>query len=191
MESATFNLIRPTLDSGRRKAMAGRMGGEANSKQSESKPKANGKQTVSEGEKEREKEKEGEIEIEKEIENECYIPPTPRRGGGLTEDYILYLSDFILDSYPKQKNDLSSRTYETLSGMNLTEKDFIQMKSNLSNWKKSEQWNKCSGQYIPLLSNWLSKGIWKTEPAKYVLPKGASGELGQAELDAIQQLMEE
>jgi hypothetical protein len=83
-----FNLIKPTLDSGRRKAENGSRGGsvstsktQANDKQTTSKPQANRKQTVSKteakckqgesaSEKEKEKEKEKEIEIEVEVEAE-------------------------------------------------------------------------------------------------------------------------
>jgi hypothetical protein len=77
-----FELIRPTLDTSKRKAQNGLRGGsktEANDKQTESKAEANRKQTVSE----KENEKEGEIEKEKEneieIENECYIARTRSR----------------------------------------------------------------------------------------------------------------
>ncbi len=73
-----FELIKPTLDTGRRKAASGKTGGEAkgNRRQEESKPEANEKQTARE--KEGEVEKEGEKEVE--IENESYISPlTPMR----------------------------------------------------------------------------------------------------------------
>lgn len=72
-----FLLIKPNLDSSRRKAKSGKNGGstkqsgnkaEANSKQSGNKAEANDKQEQPASEKEREK--------EKEKENECY-PPTP------------------------------------------------------------------------------------------------------------------
>ena len=72
-----FELIRPTLDTSKRKAQNGLRGGskaEANDKQTVSKAEANRKQTASEKENEKENEKEGEIEKEKEIENECYKP---------------------------------------------------------------------------------------------------------------------
>ena len=60
--SVMFLLVKPTLDSGRKKAVNGKQGG--------SKPKAKGKQSASE--------KEGEKEVEGEIENECYSPtPLP------------------------------------------------------------------------------------------------------------------
>ena len=81
-----FNLIKPTLDSGRRKAENGSRGGsvstsktQANDKQTTSKPQANRKQTVSKTEakckqgesaSEKEREKEKEIEIEYEVEAE-------------------------------------------------------------------------------------------------------------------------
>jgi hypothetical protein len=98
-----FDLIRPNLDTSRRKSENGKQGGEraeanrkqagskpvANEKQAASKAEANGKQTpskaeakpkqgeaASEGEVEVEVEKEGEIEIE----NECYISPLPPSG---------------------------------------------------------------------------------------------------------------
>ena len=64
--SAIFSLVKPTLDTGRKKAESGKQGG--------SKTKANDKQTA------REKEKEREGEKEKEKENESYIPPNPQGG---------------------------------------------------------------------------------------------------------------
>lgn len=70
-----FELIRPTLDTSKRKAESGKRGGstEANEKQSGSKTEANNKQIARE--KENEKENEGEIEIE----NECYMRTRARR----------------------------------------------------------------------------------------------------------------
>ena len=56
-QRSVFVLIRPVLETGRKRAVSGRIGG--------SKPKANKKQTP------REKEKEGEIEKEGDIEDEC------------------------------------------------------------------------------------------------------------------------
>ena len=89
-----FELIKPTLDTSRRKSENGRRGGgsaasneEANDKQTASKPEANMKQTASKREanpkqngasaKQTASEKEGEIEkeIEIEIEKESYISP--------------------------------------------------------------------------------------------------------------------
>ena len=65
--ATAFILIKPTLDSGRKKAASGKHGGENSKgikKQTESKPKAKAKQPK--------REKEREEEKEREIENECY-----------------------------------------------------------------------------------------------------------------------
>lgn len=64
-----FELIRPVLDSARKKAESGKQGG-SKTKQDGSKPKAKGKQTPREKESEEEKEVEGEKENENEEEIE-------------------------------------------------------------------------------------------------------------------------
>lgn len=105
--ASAFILIKPTLDASRRKAESGKRGG--NSKQSESKPKANDKQTakcdkqneanfkqsVSEKEKEKEIEKENEIEEEKEKESSISPPPVPPSRGdpGKKEDGLSCLRE--------------------------------------------------------------------------------------------------
>lgn len=66
---AVFLLVKPTLDTGRKKASSGRRGG----KQIRSKAEANRKQGPREIEEEKEGEIDSEKEIEVEIENECYI----------------------------------------------------------------------------------------------------------------------
>lgn len=75
--STAFKLIKPTLDSGRKKAESGALGGQANGKQSESKSEANRKQ--SESKKEREYEKEYELEAEADEEALAYAHD---HGGG-------------------------------------------------------------------------------------------------------------
>ena len=72
--AAIFALVKPTLDTSRKKAESGKRGGEheANGKQTASKTQANGKQNARE--KENENEKEGENEIENEDDSP---PPTP------------------------------------------------------------------------------------------------------------------
>ena len=74
--AAIFALVKPTLDTSRKKAESGKRGGEheTNGKQTASKPQANGKQIAREKEKEKENEKEGENEIENEDDSP---PPTP------------------------------------------------------------------------------------------------------------------
>lgn len=71
---AIFTLVRPTLDTGRRKAMGGKNG--SPSKDNGKMDERCGKDSVKEKEGEKEKEVEGEIEIE----NECSLPLTPLSG---------------------------------------------------------------------------------------------------------------
>lgn len=68
-----FRLIRPVLDTGKRKSENGKKGGET--KQNESKAEANDKQTATKKEIEVEIEKEKELEIEYECINKATKPP--------------------------------------------------------------------------------------------------------------------
>ena len=64
--------------------------------------------------------------------------------------------------------------------------------SALKNHKKSAQWVKDCGQFIPHPTTWLNQKRWEAElPADTTIPKGASGSLGQAELEAIQRVLKE
>lgn len=63
------------------------------------------------------------------------------------------------------------------------------MLDNLRLWKQSEQWDKEDGKYIPYLANWILRGTWKTKPDRMAVPKGASGQLGQAEIEAIKRVL--
>ena len=80
--AAMFDLIRPNLDSSRKKAASGKRGGEK--KQSGSKMEAKPKQAGTEKEK----------EIEKEIENECY-PPTPLSAESEAKSETIVISDYL------------------------------------------------------------------------------------------------
>ena len=110
--STAFKLIQPTLDSGRRKAESGSIGGaskpQANGKQTESKPQANGKQTESEKEIEEEVEYEGEFEEDAEGENpaETAAATAERQKlkavGGKLGKGVVFLSD-------EQSDDLLDR----------------------------------------------------------------------------------
>lgn len=93
--AVAFELVRPNLDSSKRKSEAGKSGGRRR-KQTESKPEANESkpeargtckrgETASEKEREKEKEVEKEVEKEKEIENECLYKNILPPDGGSTK----------------------------------------------------------------------------------------------------------
>lgn len=169
-QGAFFLLCRPTLDASRKKAANGKQGG--------SKPKANGKQT--ETEKEKEKEKEIEIEIEKENEYECIkaqgAPAAVRKKYGqfgwvrLTQE---------------ERQRLTEDLGEAEANRCITHVDeAAQATGNKNKWK---DWNlvvrKCSRE------GWGKSMTYRT--GKKEIPKGASGQLGQEELEAIQSLLKE
>ena len=155
-----FISARPNLDSSRKKASNGKQGG--------SKPKANRKQTESEKEKEREKENEN--ENENEIEYECKK----------AQDF-----ESFWEAYPRKVGKTKAEAaFQKLS----VPVDVLL--SAIAKQKKSAQWTKDGGQFIPHPTTWLNRNGWEDElaPANNI-PKGASGELGEAELDAIARIM--
>ena len=103
-----FELIRPNLDSSRRKAEAGRKGGElgaeAGEKQPESKEKAKRRQRKSK--RETENETEIETEYESEIEDKCLLSPASRREGESLADYSLRLKELKKAGYFDQNKAL-------------------------------------------------------------------------------------
>lgn len=62
----------------------------------------------------------------------------------------------------------------------------------IENHKRSAQWTKDGGAFIPHPTTWLNQRRWEAElaPDKSI-PKGGTGELGQAELEAIQRVLME
>ena len=61
----------------------------------------------------------------------------------------------------------------------------------LDEQKKSAQWTKNNGQFIPHASTWLNGKRWEDHMVQNYddIPKGASGVLGEAELEAIQRML--
>ena len=157
-----FISAKPNLDASRKKAKSGKAGGSA--KQTGSKPEANGKQTGSEKEKEKEKEK----------EYEC------------TRARVCF--DDFWEQYPHQVG--RETAIEVWESMEVTPETMQQILDGLDRWKRSLEWAKDGGQYIPRPVKWLSEKRWLEHPIE-ATPKGASGQLGSAEMEAIQQVLRE
>lgn len=133
-------------------------------KQGGSKPKANRKQT--------EREKEGEKEKEKENENEKEI-----------EGFAL-----LWDAYPVSRRGSRAVAFEAFREQILSQEDLDAALCALEAWKRSEQWAKEGGQYVPYLCNWLERGIWRSMPPD-ALPRERG--LDDDEQEAIRRMMEE
>ena len=160
-----FKMAKPTLDAGWKKAEAGKEGG--------SKPKANRKQTESKREKEKEGEKENENEIENEIENETEDKSLPG-GCAFDEFWNLYPVKIDRDGAKAVFMELARDREKILEGLKL--------------WLDSKQWRDDGGRFIPRPVKWLKEKHYLQCPPQSV-PYGASGELGQAELEAIRRMM--
>lgn len=170
---AVFLLVKPTLDASRKKAANGKQGG--------SKPKAKGKQTQREGEKEEEIEKENEIEGENEKKQD---PPN---------DGSLFTA--FWNAYPETAKRRREAAWNAWKKLNPTPAEAARIMDHLAAWKASKRWLDDGGEYIPNAENFLDpdKGYMKNKPApaKQAVPKGASGELGAAEMEAIQRVLRE
>ena len=187
--SIAFELIRPVLDASRRKSKSGKQGG-SKPKQNESKPEANGKQAGSKPDEiasKGEKEKEEEIEKEVEIEHECVKRPCseskPQAEG---RSFTAFLED-----YPAKIN--REEAWETWKAINPDAQTVGRIKAGLDAWKRSPQWTEDGGRYIPSAAKWLKDRRWEVLPpaGKQKVPMGASGTLGEAELEAIQRVLRE
>lgn len=95
----------------------------------------------------------------------------------------------IYQHYPEGKAGNVKSAEEAFRQVICTFEDCRIMSENLKLWKQSEQWNKDDGKYIPYLCNWILRGTWRETPVKMAIPNGASGELGEAELEAIRRVM--
>ena len=131
-------------------------------KQGGSKPKANRKQT--------EREKEGEKEKEKENEKEI-------------EGFAL-----LWDAYPVSRRGSRVVAFEAFKEQILSQEDLDAALCALEAWKRSEQWTKKGGQYVPYLHNWLKQEIWRTMPPDD-LPRERG--LDDEEREAIRRMMKE
>lgn len=95
----------------------------------------------------------------------------------------------LWSGYPEIRRGSRETVFEAFRMTITSAEDADTALGNLDAWKKSEQWNKDGGQYIPYMSNWLERDIWKTVPAKKDNSTWGAGELGEAELEAIRQVL--
>lgn len=188
-----FELLRPVLDKAKERSESGKKGGskpEANAKQTGSKPEANDKQGKAASKKEKEIEIENEVEVE--IDN---IPPSVVCGelpSSPPPAAVLPLVDGT-------DFDISVETVAELSGL-YPAVDVEQQLRNMRGWLLANPKNrKTKAGIMRFVNSWLSREQNSARPAssqatggrygKPDIPKGASGELGKAELEAIQRVL--
>jgi len=182
-QKASWVLIRPVLAKGRNKAANGKQGG--------SKKKANSKQTGSK------KEAAGNLPLSDKglgsNSNELRLgtgdegiseSPAPNDGKLFTAFWEAYPDKCARDA-----------AWEAWKQLNPDSALADQIMRSLDAWKKSAQWTDQNGKFIPRAAKWLAEGHWHNiplhAPEKKDIPLGASGRLGEAELEAIRRTMAE
>ena len=142
-----FDLIRPTLDTSKRRAESGNRGGSVKQTPSEERKEAKPKQNVSKTEaksKQTVREKEGEKEKEIEIENDSYNPQTP--------------FDRFWAAYPKKVGKEAARTSFAKTRVKVDV-----LIDAIERQKRGAQWTRENGRYIPNPATWLNQGRWEDE----------------------------
>lgn len=152
--AAAFSVVRPVLDSSRKKAENGSKGGSAersNQEASRKQMEANRKQTEANRKQEKEQVKEQEQEKEQ-VKEQLEQTAT---SGILRE---------LWGSYPGNRRDSFADVAKAVAELNLTGNDIYTAFINLSFWKRSMEWTKDNGQYIPGIIRWLESGKWVSPP---------------------------
>lgn len=175
-----FKLAKPVLDSARKKSQGAVKG---NKMRCKSKTKTASRilpgycpDTDRENEVEKENEIENEVERENEIEKESYLYFNPLSGEG---DGF----ERFWDLYPVKLG--KKQAWEVWQA---DPPEPGQVTYAVERWKHSRQWNRENGRFIPRPAKFLEEKHYLDIPRDAV-PTGASGHLGKAELEAIEELL--
>lgn len=183
-----FELLRPVLDKAKERAESGKRGGsklknisesgEANPKQNESKPEANGKLPAREKEIEKEKEKEVEIEIENDSVYGASAPTrAPEHSCQKAKRFNRPTVQEVADYCRERGNQVDAQRfvdYYTANGWRVGKNPMKDWKAAVRTWEKQEGLSP-----TPVVPRW----------SKPEIPKGASGQLGEAEMEAIRRVL--
>lgn len=113
-------------------------------------------------------EKENEVEKENEIEDECQAVP------GFADFWNLYPVKLGKD--------------KALAAWNRLRPDGQAVCDGIKKWLQTKQWKQENGRFIPRAAKFLEERHYDHLPGDHI-PQGASGVLGQAELEAIEKIM--
>ena len=184
-QNAFFLLARPVLLKGRNKAANGKKGGskkKANDKQTESKKETASGLLLSD-----ERQGSNPYGLQKEMKDEGDSVASPP---GDCASFTLFWY-----AYPDSAKRSREDAWKAWKKLNPTAEQAAQIMACLEGWKRSKRWTDDNGEYIPNAENFLDpqRGYLSHVPpaVKQTVPKGASGELGSAELEAIQRVLKE
>ena len=113
---------------------------------------------------------------------------------GALSDGTLFTS--FWNAYPENARHRREDAWEAWKKMDPGQFDGHVILERLEVWKKSKRWTDDGGAYIPLPVNFLTPGKGYIQgplpaPVKQAAPSGASGTLGEAEMEAIRKVLSE
>ena len=147
-----FNLVKPTLDSSRKKAAAGRTGGCSDSSASQSR-KSKNKSASPSGKSKTEKCLSEPSKLDIDID----IGETP--ASGTSREAVF---EQILRAYPAHRIGNREACIEAWNTVETGQEKAVL--DGLSKWKDSNQWEKDGGRYIPSLPRFLTEKMWTFQP---------------------------
>ena len=192
-----FTLIKPVLDAGRKKSKGATNSQEKQKKRKEEKallPQHKSDAEKQDGDriapgcaqdavKEIEIEEEVEVEIENEVEEE-------REKESLYTDSVCVNRDTDTDRFERfwalYPNKLGKQ--KAWEAWQMENPDLDKLAVALECWKNSRQWRQDNGRFIPKAENFI-KEKYDLQVPDGAVPRGASGYLGKAEVEAIERLM--
>lgn len=96
----------------------------------------------------------------------------------------------LYGDYPPERRGSRKEALAAFEKLGLSQAEIIQARQNLAYWKRSRQWQKAGGQYIPYFVNFLNRGHWRQTPQE-AASLHPSGVLGEAELEIIRRTLRE
>lgn len=165
-----FSAILPTLITAKKRSDSGKKGGEANA----SKAEANGSKQEANASK---------AEASTSTRNR-----TRNRTSTITEATESKCQE-LWDSYPAHRRGSIRDLIQAVEDASLSEADMDKAIRYLSIWRNSADWQKNDGQYVPGITRYIESGMYQRKPPSPDIPTGASGELGEAELEAIRRVL--
>lgn len=160
---AMFEMARPTLDNSRKKAENGALGGANGTGESKDRYKNNGsacdaEKSKSQANASKSQANASEKEIEYEYEDEDESPPPvvpPTRGTVMPKGFAEFWQ-----AYPKKVGKQAALKSFARAIKNV---DLQTLLAAVERQKRSPQWSKDNGQYIPNPATWLNQGRWDDE----------------------------
>ena len=108
----------------------------------------------------------------------------------LTEgDWGLFFKQ-LWDEYPEIRRGSQKDAKVAYKEQITSEQEASLALQNLDKWKKSKQWVKEGGRYIPNLCNWLDKGYWRYAPEEDGSMADGPRQLDEDEIAAIKRMLE-